>query len=85
MARGLLPACRFVGILPRVRGLAHMGLGPVRLYPHQVRAVNLARERYPFRILFADEVGFGKNHRSGSLRQVVVDNGLCSSCFDFGS
>jgi len=71
VARGLLPACRFVRILPRVRGLAHMGLGPVRLYPHQVRAVNLARERYPFRILFADEVGLGKTIEAGACIKLL--------------
>ncbi len=70
-ARGLLPACRFVRILPRVRCLAHMGLGPVRLYPHQVRAVNLARERYPFRILFADEVGLGKTIEAGAFIKLL--------------
>jgi len=71
VARGLLPACRFARILPRVRGLAHMGLGPVRLYPHQVRAVNLARERYPFRILFADEVGLGKTIEAGACIKLL--------------
>lgn len=70
-ARGLLSACRFVKILPRVRCLAHMGLGPVRLYPHQVRAVNLARERYPFRILFADEVGLGKTIEVGACIKLL--------------
>jgi superfamily II DNA or RNA helicase len=70
-ARGLLPACRFVRILPRVRSLAHMGLGPVRLYPHQARAVNLARERYPFRVLFADEVGLGKTIEAGALIKLL--------------
>ena len=71
LARCLLPACRFVRILPRVRCLAHMGLGPVRLYPHQVRAVNLARERYPFRVLFADEVGLGKTIEAGACIKLL--------------
>lgn len=71
VARGLLPACRFVRILPRVRCLAHMGLGPVRLYPHQARAVSLARERYPFRILFADEVGLGKTIEAGACIKLL--------------
>ena len=74
-APGLLPACRFVRILPRIRGLAHMGLGPVRLYPHQVRAVNLARERYPFRILFADEVGLGKTIEAGACIKLLWNTG----------
>ncbi|MEM3883192.1 MAG: helicase-related protein [Candidatus Methanomethyliaceae archaeon] len=69
--KGLLPACRFIRILPRVRCLAHMGLGPVRLFPHQVRAVNLARERYPFRILFADEVGLGKTIEAGAVVKLL--------------
>ncbi|MCX7821979.1 MAG: helicase-related protein [Syntrophobacterales bacterium] len=69
--RGLLPACRFIRILPRVRCLAHMGLGPVRLFPHQVRAVNLARERYPFRVLFADEVGLGKTIEAGAVVKLL--------------
>ncbi|MEM2099276.1 MAG: phospholipase D-like domain-containing protein, partial [Candidatus Bathyarchaeia archaeon] len=71
VARGLLPACRFVRILPRVRCLAHMGLGPVRLYPHQARAVSLARERYPFRVLFADEVGLGKTIEAGACVKLL--------------
>ncbi|MBT0160124.1 DEAD/DEAH box helicase family protein [Candidatus Bathyarchaeota archaeon A05DMB-2] len=71
VARGLLPACRFVKILPRVRCLAHMGLGPVRLYPHQARAVSLARERYPFRVLFADEVGLGKTIEAGACIKLL--------------
>lgn len=71
VASGLLPACRFVRILPRVRCLAHMGLGPVRLYPHQARAVSLARERYPFRVLFADEVGLGKTIEAGAALKLL--------------
>ena len=71
LAQGLLPACRFVRILPRVRCLAHMGLGPVRLYPHQARAVSLARERYPFRVLFADEVGLGKTIEAGACIKLL--------------
>lgn len=74
-AASLLPVCRFVRILPKVRCLAHMGLGPVRLYPHQVRAVNLARERYPFRILFADEVGLGKTIEAGSCIKLLWATG----------
>ncbi len=70
-ARGLLPACRFVRILPRVRCLAHMGLGPIRLYPHQARAVSLAMERYPFRVLFADEVGLGKTIEAGACIKLL--------------
>ncbi len=75
-ARGLLPACRFVRILPRVRCLAHMGLGPVRLYPHQARAVSLARERYPFRVLFADEVGLGKTIEAGACIKLLWMTGF---------
>jgi hypothetical protein len=75
VAHGLLPACRFVRILPRVRYLAHMGLGPVRLYPHQARAVSLARERYPFRILFADEVGLGKTIEAGACIKLLWTTG----------
>jgi len=72
---GFLPACRFVRILPRVRCLAHLGLGPVRLFPHQVRTVNLARERYPFRILFADEVGLGKTIEAGACIKLLWATG----------
>ncbi|MEN3051741.1 MAG: SNF2-related protein, partial [Candidatus Methanosuratincola petrocarbonis] len=67
----LLPVCRMVRILPRVRCLAHMGLGPVRLFPHQARAVDLAMERYPFRILFADEVGLGKTIEAGACVKLL--------------
>ncbi|MEM3380924.1 MAG: helicase-related protein, partial [Candidatus Bathyarchaeia archaeon] len=69
--RGILPAVRFARILPKIRCFAHMGLGPVRLFPHQVRAVNLARERYPFRILFADEVGLGKTIEAGACIKLL--------------
>jgi superfamily II DNA or RNA helicase len=71
----ILPACRFVRILPKVRCLAHLGLGPVRLFPHQVRAVNLARERYPFRVLFADEVGLGKTIEAGACIKLLWTTG----------
>ncbi|MEM3704382.1 MAG: helicase-related protein [Candidatus Bathyarchaeia archaeon] len=74
-AERILPACRFVRVLPKVRCLAHMGLGPVRLFPHQVRAVNLARERYPFRILFADEVGLGKTIEAGACIKLLWATG----------
>jgi superfamily II DNA or RNA helicase len=70
-AYGLLPAARLVKILPFVRNLAHMGLGPVRLYPHQVRSINLARAHYPFRILFADEVGLGKTIEAGGTLKLL--------------
>jgi ERCC4-related helicase len=70
-AYGLLPAARLVRLLPRVASLAHMGLGPVRLYPHQVRAVNLARSHYPFRVLFADEVGLGKTIEAGATMKLL--------------
>jgi len=76
IAKNLLPACRFVRILPRVRSIAHMGLGPVRLYPHQVRAVNLAMERYPYRILFADEVGLGKTIEAGACIKLLWVTGF---------
>jgi SNF2 family DNA or RNA helicase len=71
LGKSILPACRFVRILPKVKYLAHMGLGPVRLFPHQVRAVNLAIERYPFRVLFADEVGLGKTIEAGACIKLL--------------
>ena len=71
-AYGLLPAARLVRLLPRVASLAHMGLGPVRLYPHQVRAVNLARSHYPYRVLFADEVELGITFMSSSLGMLLL-------------
>jgi SNF2 family DNA or RNA helicase len=75
VGKPILPACRFVRILPKVRCLAHMGLGPVRLFPHQVRAVNLAMERYPFRVLFADEVGLGKTIEAGACIKLLWTTG----------
>jgi superfamily II DNA or RNA helicase len=74
-AYGLLPAARLVKLLPKVKCLAHMGLGPVRLYPHQVRAVNLARSHYPFRVLFADEVGLGKTVEAGATLKLLSMTG----------
>jgi len=70
-AYGLLPAARLVRLLARTKLLAHMGLGPVRLYPHQTRAVNLARSHYPFRVLFADEVGLGKTIEAAATLKLL--------------
>lgn len=72
---GLLPATRFVRLLPQISSVAHLGLGPVRLYPHQARAVNLALDRYPFRVLFADEVGLGKTIEAGACIKLLWSMG----------
>jgi superfamily II DNA or RNA helicase len=69
----LVPAARFVKELGSVRGLAHLGLGPVRLYPHQAFAVDFALGRFPQRVLLADEVGLGKTLEAGAIIKRLIN------------
>ncbi len=69
----LVPAARLVKELGKIRGFAHLGLGPVRLYPHQIFTVDFALSRFPHRILLADEVGLGKTLEAGAIIKRLVD------------
>lgn len=71
----LVPAARLVRALGRLRGFTHLGLGPIRLYPHQVRAVNFAMSRFPHRLLFADEVGLGKTAEAVATTKLLLMGG----------
>jgi SNF2 family DNA or RNA helicase len=69
----LVPAAKLVKEIGRVRGLAHLGLGPVRLYHHQAFAVDFTLNRFPHRILLADEVGLGKTLEAGAIIKRLVE------------
>ena len=59
--------------LGSIRGFAHLGLGPVRLYPHQVFAVDFVLGRFPHRALLADEVGLGKTLEAGAVIKRLLE------------
>ncbi|MHA1690715.1 MAG: DEAD/DEAH box helicase, partial [Candidatus Heimdallarchaeaceae archaeon] len=71
----LVPAARFVKEVGTLRGLEHLGLGPVRLYPHQVSVMKFALDRFPHRVLIADEVGLGKTIEVGSVIKRLIEQG----------
>jgi len=75
MCGRLVPAARLVREIGSLRGLAHLGLGPVRLYPHQVFAVDFVLSRFPYRALVADEVGLGKTIEVGGVIKRLIDTG----------
>ena len=69
----LLPAARFVNEVASLQGFTHLGLGPVRLYPHQAFAADFVLSRFPYRCLIADEVGLGKTLEAGSIIKRLID------------
>ena len=69
----LIPLASFVLHLGNVKGLNHLGLGPVSLYPHQTYTMEEALRRFPFRILLADEVGLGKTLEAGAIIKRILD------------
>jgi superfamily II DNA or RNA helicase len=74
----LKPAAEMILQLGSVKGLAHLGLGPVSLYPHQAYAVEQVLKRFPYRALLADEVGLGKTLEAGAIIKRLLDNGRIS-------
>ena len=70
----LVPAARLIKELGSIKGLAHLGLGPVQLYPHQAYVVDFVMKRYPHRVLLADEVGLGKTIEAGAIIKRLVDS-----------
>jgi len=69
----LVPVAKLVKELGRIRGFAQLGLGPVRLYPHQIFTVDFALGRFPHRVLLADEVGLGKTLEAGAIIKRLID------------
>jgi len=75
MCAQLVPAARLVRELGSLRDLAHLGLGPVLLHPHQAYAVDFTLSKYPHRALLADEVGLGKTIEAGAVIKRLVSSG----------
>ncbi len=71
----LVSAARLIKELGSIEGFTHLGLGPVRLYPYQIFAVDFASRRFPHRVLFADEVGLGKTLEAGATIKRLIDTG----------
>lgn len=76
LCSALVPLARLMKELGNIKGFAHLGLGPVRLYPHQAYAVDFVLSRFPYRALLADEVGLGKTLEAGGIIKRLVDSGL---------
>ncbi|RLG92242.1 hypothetical protein DRO37_09435, partial [Candidatus Bathyarchaeota archaeon] len=74
MCAKLVPVARLIKELGSIKGLAHLGLGPVQLYPHQAYVVDFVMKRYPHRVLLADEVGLGKTIEAGAIIKRLVDS-----------
>jgi superfamily II DNA or RNA helicase len=52
--------------------LAFVNLSNAALYPHQERAVLEALDRWPVRVLLADEVGLGKTLEAGAILAYMI-------------
>jgi SNF2 family DNA or RNA helicase len=76
LCNNLLPTAKLVRELGKIRSLAHLGYGPVMLYPHQAHAVNASLSHFPHRILLADEVGLGKTLEGGAIIRRLIDAGV---------
>lgn len=63
----VLPIAYFIREWGSLQGYSHLGLGPVRLYPHQRFTVNFVMSNFPHRCLLADEVGLGKTLEGGAI------------------
>lgn len=69
----LLPAARLINNLVYLKEFTHLGLGPVRLYPHQAFAADFVTSRIPHRCLLADEVGLGKTLEAGAIIKRLIN------------
>ncbi|MCP4656836.1 MAG: DEAD/DEAH box helicase family protein, partial [bacterium] len=70
--RLVLRFLREAPFLPNAQGLG-IETSAVKPWPHQLRVVRQAVERYPESFLFCDEVGLGKTIEAGlALRQLVI-------------
>ena len=71
----LVPVSRLVKHLGEVKGFAHLGIGPLILYPHQIYAVDYVLSRFPHRAILADEVGLGKTIEAGAVIKRLITAG----------
>ena len=69
----LTPLARLMRELGTLNQYTHLGLGPVRLYPHQTFTADFALAKYPYRCLLADEVGLGKTLEAGAIIKRLLD------------
>ena len=68
-------ACHFLRTAPTLVGADDLGIAsaPVKPWPHQLRTVRRAVERFPQGFLFCDEVGLGKTVEALlALRQLLL-------------
>ncbi|KUG17549.1 hypothetical protein ASZ90_012763 [hydrocarbon metagenome] len=70
----LVPAARLMRSIRCLAEFIHLGLGPVRLYPHQRFTMDAVFSRYPYRALLADEVGLGKTLEAGAIIKRLLDD-----------
>lgn len=70
----LVPAARLMRSIGCLAEFIHLGLGPVRLYPHQRYTMDTVFSRYPYRALLADEVGLGKTLEAGAIIKRLIDD-----------
>jgi len=73
--RSLVPAAKLVLQLGEIKDFAHLGLGPLILYPHQAYVVDYVLSRYPHRAILADEVGLGKTIEAGAIIKRLLASG----------
>jgi superfamily II DNA or RNA helicase len=73
--RSLVPAAKLVQQLGEIKDFAHLGLGPLILYPHQAYVVDYVLSRYPLRAILADEVGLGKTIEAGAIIKRLLASG----------
>jgi len=71
----LTPAARLIQHLGETKYFAHLGIGPVILYPHQAYAVDYVLSRFPHRAILADEVGLGKTIEAGAIIRRLISSG----------
>jgi superfamily II DNA or RNA helicase len=75
VCRSLVPASKLVQQLGEIKDFAHLGLGPLILYPHQAYVVDYVLSRYPHRAILADEVGLGKTIEAGAIIKRLLRSG----------
>ena len=72
---------RFLQAVNSSPNLGHLCLKSAVLYPHQERALRDGLNRWPIRVMLADEVGLGKTLEAGSIiNHVVRYQGISDVC-----
>jgi len=71
----LTPVARLIQHLGETKHFAHLGIGPVILYPHQAYTVDYVLSRFPHRAVLADEVGLGKTIEAGAIIKRLISSG----------